>query len=93
VLCDVTWTDLWIEPNHDVERGELRVGAEVAEGMVLDFTEFAVDEDTVAAFGSHTEWLAIEQSEQFAGACGADPASRVCSELLVATVAEWVANR
>jgi hypothetical protein len=93
VLCDLTWTDLWIEPNPDVERGELRVGAEVAEGMILDFAEFAVDEDAVAAFGSHTEWLAIEQPEQFARACGTDPASRACSELLVVTVAEWVANR
>jgi inosine-uridine nucleoside N-ribohydrolase len=93
VLCDVTWTDLWIEPNPDVERGGLRVGAEVADGMIVAFTEFGFDEDIVAAFGSHTEWVAIEQPEQFARACGTDPASRACSELLVATVADWVANR
>jgi hypothetical protein len=93
VMCEVTWNDKWIEPNPDMERGGLRVGAEVAEGMILDFTEFAVDEDTVAAFGSHTEWLATEHPEQLTRACGTDPASRACSELLVATVAGWVASR
>ena len=93
VLCDVAWNDRWIDPNPNLERGGLRVGAEVADGMIVAFTEFDFDGDTVAAFGSHTEWLEAEHPEQFARACGNDPASRACSELFVATVAEWVANR
>ena len=61
--------------------------------MIVAFTEFAIDGNTVAAFESHTIWLAAERPEQLAEACGTDPAAKACSELLVATVDEWVASR
>lgn len=93
VRCDVTWNDLWIDANPDLERSGLRVQVEVIDGVIVAFTEFAIDGGTVAAFEGHTAWLAVERPEELAEACGIDPGSRACSELLVATVAEWVANR
>ena len=89
-LCDLTWNDLWISANPDLERGGMRVQAEVVNGMIVAFREFVVSGDIVAAFSSHVAWLEAEQPTQ---PCAADIASKECSELLVATVGDWVASR
>ena len=90
-LCDVTWNDLWISANPDLERGGLRVQAEVVNGMIVAFREFAVSAGIAAAFTSHMAWLETEQLER--AACAVDSASRECSELLVTTVEDWIASR
>jgi len=45
------------------------------------------------AFEDHLAWLQTEQPERVEEACAAAPGSKPCSELLVATVGEWVESR
>lgn len=92
-LCEVKWNDTWISAIPDLERGELRVQAEVVNGMVVAFQEFVVGSDSVAAFESHLAWLEAQRPEQTEKACAADSAAKQCSELLVTTAEEWVASR
>lgn len=92
-LCDVTWNDTWISANPDLEQGELRVQAEVVDGIILAFQEFVIDRDTVAAFENHMAWLNAEHPEQAEQACAADPSAKRCSELLITTVEDWLASR
>lgn len=91
--CDLEWNDLWIAANPDLERGELRVSAEVANGTIVAFREFVFTAEMPEAFERHLAWLQTEHPERVEGACAAEPGSKPCSELLVATVGEWVESR
>ena len=92
-LCDMTWNDLWISAIPDLERGELKVRAEIVGPMITAFREIAVGGGVVAAFNEHTAWLEAEHPVRFEEACAADPDARACSELFVSTVEDWVASR
>jgi pyrimidine-specific ribonucleoside hydrolase len=91
-LCNTTWNDLWIDANPDLDHGQLRARAEVVNGVIVAFEEFAFSPEVVAAFDNHLAWLATEFPDLLNRACGIDSASRDCSELLVSTVSEWVAS-
>ncbi|MEA2057103.1 MAG: nucleoside hydrolase [Actinomycetota bacterium] len=91
--CDLEWSDLWIAANPDLERGELRVSAEVVNGTILAFQEFVFTTEMPEAFERHLAWLQTEHPERVEEACAAETGSKPCSELLVATVEEWVESR
>ncbi len=91
--CDVTWDDVWISATRDLDRGSLRVGAEVVDGLIVAFREFAFGPGISAAYDEHLAWLAVEMQALYEQACSADAAAKQCSELLVATVEEWMASR
>ena len=92
-LCHAVWNDLWIEAIPEIERGDLRVQAEVVEGAITAFTEFVFGPDVVSAFDAHVTWLQAEQPGPFAEACAADVGAAPCSQLVVDTVQDWVAGR
>jgi hypothetical protein len=92
-LCDVTWNDLWISAIPELELGELSVRAEVVEGTITAFREFAMGEGVITAFNNQIAWLEAEQPARFEEACAADAGSTECDELLLSTVEDWVANR
>ena len=92
-LCNATWNDLWIDANPDLERGSMWVRAVVEGARIVEFEEFTFSPAVAAAFDSHVEWLRSAQPDRLMVACGSDGASVECSELLVATVDEWIADR
>lgn len=92
-LCNVTWNDLWMDANPDIDQGQMRVRAEVADGVIVAFEEFSFGPGVIAAFDGHLTWLAAKRPEQLSAACGVDDSSPECAELLVGTVNEWVAER
>jgi hypothetical protein len=92
-LCDMAWNDLWISAIPELELGELRVRAEVDNGTITAFREFAMGEGVIAAFNTQMAWLEAEQPARVEQTCAADIASTECDELLLSTVEDWVANR
>ncbi len=92
-VCEVTWNDVWISANPDLDRGSLRIGAEVDDGKILAFHEFAFGPDISGAYEEHLSWLAVEEPDRYEEACSADASAVRCSELLVTTVDDWVAGR
>ncbi len=88
--CDLTWTDRWIIPNPDLDRGNIHVEAEVVDGTIVAFVDFTFGAELTAAFEAHVAWLEANQPQQLAIACGADPAAQACSRLLVDTVDVWL---
>ncbi|MDJ0925099.1 MAG: nucleoside hydrolase [Acidimicrobiia bacterium] len=91
-LCSAAWNDLWLDANPDIERGAMQVRAVVDGGTVVEFEEFSFGPEIPAAFDAHLTWLAGAYPDRLGVACGGDGASPECSELLVATVAEWIAQ-
>lgn len=91
--CEMTWSDDWIEAIPDLEVGGLRVQAEVIDGVIVAFNRFEFSSDLAAAFDGHLTWLRAEHPDRFKASCAADASSRGCSDLIVATVHEWVEGR
>ena len=91
--CDVEWNDLWVGANPDLEHGVLEVQAEVVNGTIVAFREFVFSAEIIEAFDGHLAWLQTAQPERVEEACTAEPASKPCTELLIATVDQWVASR
>ena len=92
-LCTATWNDLWIVANPDLTSGTMRVRAVVSDGLIVEFEEFSFSPEIAAAFEGHFQWLSATYPDRLAKACAGDGASAECSELLVATAAEWVEDR
>jgi hypothetical protein len=91
--CDVTWTDVWIDDVPEIERGSLAVTTEVRNGKIVAFKEWFFATDTRRAFEAHGSWLESTMPGTYTEACGVDPGSAPCSQLLVDTVEDWVADR
>ena len=92
-FCDVAWNDLWIAAVPELDLGRLEAQAEVIDGMIVSFHALEFDSDTTTAFINQITWLETERPERFDAACALDQAAKECSELIIATVADWVANR
>ena len=91
--CDLEWNDLWISANPALDHGVLGVQAEVVNGTIVAFREFSFSTEMLEAFEGHLAWLQTEQPERVEEACTAEPAAKLCSELLIGTVEEWVESR
>jgi pyrimidine-specific ribonucleoside hydrolase len=92
-FCDMTWSDLWIGAIPELERGKVQVEAQIVDGKIVAFQGFLFSADVSVAFEHHMAWLETEHPKRAQTDCAPDPAARVCSELIVGTVEEWVANR
>lgn len=92
-LCDGTWNDKWLSANPEIDQGRIRVKAAIADGRIHDFEEVSFNTEIGAAFDSHLSWLATAYPDRLQDSCGTDGASVACSDLLVSTAAEWVAER
>jgi hypothetical protein len=97
--CETWWSDLWIDGIPELtgleDRGDamLRMTAEVEDGKIVAFPDWAFAPEIRGAFEQHLDWLALHEPEKLQQACGADPAAASCSQLLVDTVGLWVADR
>jgi hypothetical protein len=97
--CETWWSDLWIERIPELvgleDRGEamLRMTAEVEDGKIVAFREWVFAPEARRAFEQHLEWLELYEPDKLEAACGVDPASAGCSQLLVDTVGMWVSDR
>jgi inosine-uridine nucleoside N-ribohydrolase len=92
-FCDVAWNDLWIAAVPELDLGRLEAQAEVIDGMIVSFQALEFDSDTTTAFLNQIAWLETERPERFDTACALDQAAKECSQLIIATVADWVADR
>jgi inosine-uridine nucleoside N-ribohydrolase len=92
-LCSATWTDLWIAAIADFDRGWMRARAVIEDGTIVEFLELSFSPEVTTAFDEHFTWLERAYPSRLAEACGLDGASAECSQLLIDTAEEWVANR
>lgn len=97
--CEAWWGDLWIDAIPELgelkDLGDpmLRMTAEVEEGKIVAFRQWVAAPELARAFEQHIDWLESHEPEKLESACGADPTSAECSQLLVDTVGRWVADR
>jgi hypothetical protein len=97
--CDTWWSDLWIDDIPELavleDGGDpmLRITAEVEDGKIVAFRQWEFAPEIRRTFEQHLDWLALHERDQLEAACGTDPASAECSQLLVDTVGTWVADR
>lgn len=97
--CEAWWSDLWIEAIAELAGLEdlgdpmWRVTAEVQDGKIIAFRQSEFAPEIHRAFEQHLDWLELYEPDQLEAACGTDPASAECSQLLVDTVGLWVADR
>lgn len=92
-FCDMTSNDRWVAAVPELDFTRVEAQAEVIDGMIVSFQVLEFDSGTTTAFLSQVIWLETEHPKRFETACALDQAAKECSELIVATVADWVADR
>ena len=92
-FCDMTSNDRWVAAVPELDFTRVEAQAEVIDGMIVSFQVLEFDSGTTTAFLSQMIWLETEHPKRFETACALDQAVKECSELIVTTVADWVADR
>lgn len=90
--CAATWRDRWIDGMSEVDTGAVVIKGRVEEGIVISISTVDFDPELRSSLNQHAAWLQANRTADYDERCLDDVFARECSELLVATVADWEAS-